>query len=80
MATEAEINAVVDAIVAAFGGDAGKFKAFLVRSNLETEMAQLESVARKIQAQADIDNAKHQAEALANADAMQKKRAEIDAL
>ena len=79
MATEVQINFVVDAIVNA-GFDAATWLAFLQRSKLETELTELESEARNLQAAADADAAASAALLIANADAQAAKRAEIDAL
>ena len=80
MATEIQIAAVVDAVVAAFGGDAAKFQAFLSRAALETDLAELQSDARNLQAAQDVDNAAFTADLVANAEAQAAKQAEIDAL
>lgn len=80
MATEVEINAVVDAVVGAFDGDAAKFEAFLTRAALETELAELESEARNIQAERDESNGEYQSVLVDNAEAQATKQAEIDAL
>jgi len=80
MADQATISLVVDKIVAAFNGDPNKFEAFLTRAALETELAELESQARNLQAAQDADNAAHQAALVANAEARAQKQAEIDAL
>jgi hypothetical protein len=55
MATEAQINAVVGAVVEAFGGDVALFQTFLIRAKLETEAAALQSAIRKAQTERDAD-------------------------
>jgi len=80
MATESQINAVVDAVVTAFGGDAAKFGAFLTRAALETELAELQSDARNLQAEQDVDNTAHNDAMVANAESQAAKQAEIDDL
>ena len=55
MATEAQINAVVGAVVASFGGDVALFQTFLMRAKLETEAAALQSAIRKAQTERDAD-------------------------
>lgn len=80
MATQTQINAIADAIIAAFGGDAAAFQAFLRRSKLETDVAQLDSQIRKQRAAATAANATSEA-ALQELQAQQAtKLAEIDAL
>lgn len=61
MATEIEINAVVDAVITAFDSDPALWTAFLERSKLETEVAKVESQIRVLKAtdtvqQTDIAN------------------------
>ena len=80
MATQIQIDAVVDAVVSAFGGDIDLFDAYLVRAKLETELEALQSEARNLQAAEDTQNAEFGAAILANAEAQQAKQAEIDAL
>ena len=80
MATEAQINAVVDAVVTAFGGDAAKYQAFLTRAALETELAEIESEQRNKQAEADTSASGFVSELSALAVEKAAKIAEIDAL
>jgi len=80
MATEAQINAVVDAIVSAFDGDAVKFKVFLQRAALETELAQIESEIRKKESERDVSHQGYQGELVALQSARSAKVSEIDAL
>lgn len=80
MATSTQINAIADAIIAAFGGDAAAFQTFLRRSKLETDVAQLDSQIRKQRVAATAANAASEA-ALQELQAQQAtKLAEIDAL
>jgi hypothetical protein len=80
MANESQINAVVDAIVKAFDGDAQLFEAFLLRARLETDAEKLRSRIRNQQAKRDkaVDSAETSIQSL-QAD-LQAKIAEIDAL
>jgi hypothetical protein len=80
MANESQINAVVDAIVKAFDGDAQLFEAFLLRARLETDAEKLRSRIRNQQAKRDkaVDSAESSIQSL-QAD-LQAKIAEIDAL
>ena len=80
MATDVQINATVNAIVAAFGGDAELFSAFLVRSKLETEKLELQSEERALQAEFGIEQTAYNEAIAANVDAQNAKQAEIDAL
>lgn len=80
MATDPEINAIADEILLAFDSDVNKFRLFLRRASLETELAELESqqrIAQNVKSTADAtyvaDNAAIQAEIAA-------KKAEIDGL
>ena len=80
MATDVQINATVNAIVAAFGGDVELFSAFLVRSKLETELKALESEARALQAEFAVDQAAYSAASSANVDEQNALRQTIDEL
>lgn len=80
MATPEITNIVIDAIVAAFDGDAALFEAFLTRSRLETEAATLQSAIRKAQAERDGAVTTAETEIQSLTDAYQAKLAEIDAL
>ena len=80
MATEIQINAVVDAIVSAFDGDAAKFQTFLTRAALETELAEIESEIRQKEAEADTSASGFVLELSDLAAARAAKVAEIDAL
>ena len=80
MATEIQINAVVDAVVSAFNGDAAKFKAFLTRAALGTEMAEIESEIRNLQAASNASAADYSEQMTALAVERNAKQAEIDAL
>jgi len=80
MATEVQIQAVVDAVVTAFDGDPAKFEAFLTRAALETELAELESEARNIQTEQNASNKEFQTALEGNAEARAAKQVEIDAL
>lgn len=80
MATTVQINAVVDAVVLAFNGDVLKFSAFLKRSALETELAQIESKLRNKQTEADTEAAENVAQLAVLAAEKAAKIAEIDAL
>ena len=80
MATQEQINLIADKIISAFGGDADKFKAFLVRANLQTEMDAIQSQIRNAQTEqsADIDDYNAQIESLQGQ--LNPKQAEIDQL
>ncbi len=80
MATSAQINAVADAVVTAFGGDAAAWTAFLVRSKLETDAATLESSLRKARAAATATNAANEAALQQLQAELAAKLAQIDAL
>ena len=79
MASEAEIQFAVNAILDA-GFDAETWPAFVVRSKLITELRELESEQRNMQASEDAQNTVY----LANAETKQAeivaKQSEIDAL
>lgn len=80
MATELQINAVVDAVVKSFNGDPAKFEAFLKRASLETEYRELESKLRQAQATEDAQNAAFRSAYQELVDALDAKQSEIDAL
>lgn len=80
MATAEITNIVIDAIVAAFDGDAVLFQAFLTRSRLETEAATLQSAIRKAQSERDSAVTTAETDIQSLTDAYQAKLAEIDAL
>ena len=80
MASQAEIEAVTDAIVSAFGGSVSLFTAFLVRAKLETDQAQLESEMRQLEAAEDIQNTEYATNRIVLAEQILQKQAEIDAL
>ena len=80
MATQAQIEAITDLVLVAFDGDPAKFQSFLTRAALSTELAELQSSARNLQAEQDVDNAAFTADLVANAEAQAAKQAEIDAL
>jgi len=80
MASEVQINAVVDAIVTAFGGDAALFQAFLTRGKLEQELAALESAERNLRDGFTDDTTDFNAALAANQALQADKQAEIDAL
>ncbi len=80
MATSAQINAVADAVITAFGGDAAAWAAFLTRSKLETDAAKLDSQIRKARAAATVANAAGEATLQQLQAALAVKLAEIDAL
>ena len=79
MATAAEINFVVDAIVNA-GFTPETWPAFVLRSKLETEKEALESEARNMQLAEDAQNAEYSDAVVAKNEAIAAKQAEIDAL
>ena len=79
MATEQEIQFVVDAIISA-GFDAQTWPAFVARSKLITELRELESEQRNMQAVENTQNAAYN-EALVTKQAdVTAKQVEIDAL
>lgn len=80
MATEVQINAVVDSIIAAFNGDPALWTAFLKRAKLETELAQIESDIRNKQAEANESATEYVDELSVLATDRAAKVAEIDAL
>ena len=80
MATQEQINAVVDNIVQAFGGNAQLFRAWLNRSKLETELAALVSAERILRAQFGGQSEQFNAALETNQAAQAAKEAEIDAL
>jgi len=80
MATQGQINAVVDGIVQAFGGNVTLFNAWLDRSKLETELAALVSAERKLRAQFAGETGQFNTALEANQAAQAAKEAEIDAL
>ena len=80
MATQEQINAVVDGIVQAFGGDVALFNAWLKRSKLETELAALVSAERKLRASYATETGEFNTALEANQAAQAAKEAEIDAL
>ena len=80
MATEIQINAVVDAIVSAFDGDVAKFEAFLTRAALETELAEIESEIRNLQAASNASADEYSSQMTNLAVERNEKQAEIDAL
>ena len=80
MASEAQIQAVCDAVISAFAGDAALWAAFLVRSKLVTELEALESELRNMQTEEDAQNAAYLAEVVAQNEAIAAKQAEMDAL
>lgn len=80
MATTAQIEAVVDAVIAAFEGNPALWQAFLTRSKLETELAQIESEIRQETATMNTDQDAHQATLNDLNDQRLAKIAEIDAL
>jgi peptidoglycan hydrolase CwlO-like protein len=80
MATELQINAVVDAVIAAFDSDPALWSAFLVRSKLETEIAALESAERNLRAEYNAETTAYNDELAENQAAQAALQAEIDAL
>jgi len=80
MATTTQINAICDAVLAAFNSDPVKWAAFLTRANLETELAKIESQLRNKQAEANAEASATAVEIGALAAAKIAKLAEIDAL
>jgi len=80
MATETEIQAVVDAVVTAFDGDPAKFAAFLTRAALETELTEIESEIRNLEATADTSASDYVSQLATLAAEKAAKVAEIDAL
>ena len=80
MATTVQINAICDAILAAFNSDAALWAAFLTRSKLETELAAIESDLRNKQVEAFDEAALNAAEISVLDAAKAAKLAEIDAL
>lgn len=80
MATSVEINAVVDNIVAAFGGDVALFRTWLDRSKLEADVAAIDSQMRVVAAQRDAGVTAAETELQALQAARTAKLAEIDAL
>ena len=80
MADPAVISLVVDEIVAAFDGDVELFRAWLDRSKVATELEQLRSELRNLQAAEDAQNQEYQAAIVAQADLISIKQAELDAL
>lgn len=80
MATQPQIEAVVDAVIAAFDGDPALWTAFLERSKLETELAQLESQKRVLLSAFDQSAQAHQDQVNTLIEAEEAKKAEIDAL
>ena len=79
MASEAEIQFVVDAIIDA-GFDAQTWPAFVVRSKLVTELEALESEQRNLQAAEDAQNQTFGDALVASQAAITEKQAEIDQL
>jgi hypothetical protein len=80
MATQQQINAAVDSIVAAFGGNLALWDAFLKRARLETDYQEIESKMRQLQAKEQVQNAGF-IDALGKLQAdLEAKQAEIDAL
>ena len=77
MAKEKEIN---EAIIEAFNGDVDKFKAYLKRAALETELAEIESAQRKKQKEQNKSADEYNAELTELATKKSAKIAEIDAL
>ena len=80
MATEVEINAVVDAVITAFDSDPALWQAFLTRSKLETEVAALESAERNLRAEYNDETATYNDDLAANQAAQAASKAQIDAL
>ena len=80
MATEAQINAVVDIVVRVFGGDTALFEAHMTRAKLETELAEIESEIRNKQSEAESSATDFGAEIDALVADRNAKQAEIDAL
>ena len=80
MATQQQINAAVDSIVSAFGGNLALWDAFLKRARLETDYRELESKVRQLQAKESVQNAAF-IEQLGKLQAdLEAKQAEIDKL
>lgn len=80
MATTQQINAVVDAVIAAFESNPALWAAYLERARLETEYRELESRMRKVQAKEASQNAAF-IDSLGDLQAeLEAKQAEIDAL
>lgn len=83
MATTVEVNAIADAIIAAFGKDAAALTAltaFLRRSKLETDLALIDSSLRKARATAATNAAATEAALQQLETQRNAKLAEIDAL
>jgi hypothetical protein len=80
MATETQINAVVDGIVAAFGGNVSLFTSWLTRSRLEQDLAILSSQERNLRSANSDSNIEFNADLTALLEAQAAKQAEIDAL
>jgi hypothetical protein len=80
MATTVEINAVVDAVIAAFDSDPEAWATFLRRSKLETDIKALESAERNMRKDFNADQAEFNAEIAAVQNEKTALQAEIDAL
>ena len=80
MATEAQINAVVDAVVEAFEGNPALFKAFLERAKLETEFRAIESEIRRAEVSEHAQSTAYQVAYTELETRLAAKQAEIDAL
>ena len=80
MATELQINAVVDAVITAFDSDPALWSTFLQRSKLETEAAAIESEMRVVAADRDAGVTAAEAELQSLQADLTAKLAEIDAL
>lgn len=80
MANEQQINAAVDAILAAFDNDPQLWAKFLARGKLDTELEQIRSAMRNAQAANASNNASHDATMAQLAQNEAAKLAEIDNL
>lgn len=80
MATDQEINAVVDAVISEFDASPALWTAFLERSKLVTELRTLESEQRNLQVDEDTQNQAYNETAVAKQAEISAKQEEIDAL
>ena len=80
MATQIEIEAIANIIMATFDGNAVLFQTFLARAKLEAELDQLASAERVIRADFAGDTDEFNVALAANQQAQAGKQSEIDAL
>lgn len=80
MATQEQIDAVVDAVITEFDANPALWSVFLRRSKLVTELLALESEQRNLQAAEDEQNQAFSDAAVVKQAELTAKQAEIDAL